>query len=198
MNRELDFYYDIGSPAAYLAWMRMPELIAKTGVTVNYIPIFISGIFKLTGNDTPITVPAKGKWIFKDFARFAKRDNIPFVVNSQFPMNSLYVMRALAAMQNNNNYLEFATGLYRGMWETDRDLTNLEVVVKIGEEAGINPVELSDKIALPETKQLLIDLTQTAVDRGAFGAPVFFIEDEMHFGQDRMDFVIEDIMNLPE
>lgn len=195
MSKEVDFYFDIGSPASYLAWMKMPKLIEQTGAKVNYLPMYISGVFKLSGNDTPITVPAKGKWLFKDLKRWAKQDDIPFVVNSQFPMNSISVMRALAAYAEDPRLEKLATEFYKAMWDTDENLTNPQNFAEIAKRAGIDSSEMAEKIASPETKQCLIDLTQTAADRGVFGAPTFFIGDDMHFGQDRMDFLKEDLLN---
>ncbi len=190
-KKTVDFYFDIGSPAAYLAWTQLPKLITETNATINYKPMFISGVFKLTGNDTPITVPAKGKWIFEDFARWAKRYEVPLVVNSKFPVNSLYMMRGIIAYQEKAIFLPLVEAMFDAMWVSNKDVTDPQVMAEIAASVGINVNEFSEKLQSPETKQILIDATQEAVDRGAFGAPTFFIGSEMHFGQDRMDFITE-------
>ncbi len=190
-KQEVDFYFDVGSPAAYLAWTQLPKFSEVTGATVNYKPMFISGVFKLTGNDTPITVPAKGKWIFKDFARWAKRYGVSLVVNEKFPVNSLYMMRGIIAYQDKPEFIALTGALFDAMWVSNKDVTNPNVMTEIATSVGINANEFAEKLQSVDTKQTLIDATQEAVDRGVFGAPTFFVGDEMHFGQDRLDFVAE-------
>lgn len=190
-KKQIDFYFDVGSPAAYLAWTQLPKLMQETGATINYKPMFISGVFKLTGNDTPITVPAKGRWIFEDFARWAKRYNVPLVVNSKFPVNSLYMMRGIIAHKNDDRFMALVNTMFDAMWVSNKDVTDPNIMAEIASSAGVNSQDFAEKLQSPDTKQLLIDATQEAVDRGVFGAPTFFVGEEMHFGQDRMDFIAE-------
>lgn len=190
-QKQVDFYFDIGSPAAYLAWTQLPKLVEETGAVINYKPMFISGVFKLTGNDTPITVPAKGKWIFEDFARWAKLYDVPLLVNSKFPVNSLYMMRGIISYKETPQFLALVEAMFDAMWASNKDVTDPKVMGEIAESADIDANDFAHKLQSAETKQILIDATQEAVDRGAFGAPTFFVGDEMHFGQDRFNFVKE-------
>ena len=195
-SKFVDFYFDVGSPAAYLAWTQMPKLIEETGATINYKPMYISGVFKLTGNDTPITVPAKGKWIFQDFARWAKRYDVPLVVNSKFPVNSLYMMRGIIAYKDDKQFMDLTDAMFDAMWVSNKDVTNPEVMAEIASSVNIDINQFAKKLQTIDTKQILIDATQEAVDRGAFGAPTFFVGEEMHFGQDRFEFISEALNSI--
>ena len=100
MKNQVEFYFDIVSPASYLAWTQMPKLAEETGAKIIYRPFFLPGLFKIAGSTSPITVPAKGKWIFDDLGRWAKRYGVPFKMNSKFPLSSVYAMRGLIAFQD--------------------------------------------------------------------------------------------------
>ena len=98
MSESIDFYYDFGSPAAYLAWTQLPKLCAQYGHEIDYRPMLLGGVMKATGNDTPMAVKAKGDWIMKDFARFAMRYGVPFNFNPHFIINSMAMMRGYASL----------------------------------------------------------------------------------------------------
>ena len=89
MRKSLEFFFDVGSPASYLAWTKLPTLCASHGAELIYRPMLLGGVFKATGNQSPITIPAKGAWMMSDLARFAKRYGVPYVLNPHFPINTL-------------------------------------------------------------------------------------------------------------
>ncbi len=190
-KKSVEFFFDIVSPASYLAWTQIPKLEAETGAEILYRPMFLPGIFEMAGSNTPITVPAKAKWIFEDFARFAKRYDVPFVMNEKFPLSSVYVMRGLNNFRNHTSFKKLGDQFYKAMWAQNEDINDPEVVIRIVREAGIEPKEYQSAMNNPDNKKALVDVTQEAVSRGVFGAPTFFVGREMHFGQDRMDFIIE-------
>jgi len=190
-NKSVEFFFDIVSPASYLAWTQLPKLERDTGAKIIYRPMFLPGIFEMAGNDTPITVPAKAKWIFEDFKRFAKRYDVPFTMNDNFPLSSVYAMRGLNNFREHERFTKLVDEFYQAMWVNNEDINDPEIVIRIVNDAGINPSEYQAAMNDPENKQALMDITKEAVDRGIFGAPTFFVGDEMHFGQDRLDFVAE-------
>ena len=190
-NKSVEFFFDIVSPASYLAWTQLPKLERDTGAKIIYRPMFLPGIFEMAGNDTPITVPAKAKWIFEDFKRFAKRYDVPFTMNDKFPLSSVYAMRGLNNFREHERFTKLVDEFYQAMWVNNEDINDPEIVIRIVNDAGINPSEYQAAMNDPENKQALMDITKEAVDRGIFGAPTFFVGDEMHFGQDRLDFVAE-------
>jgi len=190
-KKSVEFFFDIVSPASYLAWTQLPKLEQQTGAEIVYRPMFLPGVFNKAGSASPITVPAKSKWIFEDFKRFAKRYDVPFTMNDKFPQSSVYAMRGLNNYKNHSAFRKLGDGFYQAMWVKNEDINSPEVVEHILGEVGINPKEYLAAMNDPVNKQALMDVTQEAVDRGLFGAPTFFVGDEMHFGQDRLDFVAE-------
>jgi len=194
MSKEVDYYFDVGSPAAYLSWTQMPKLVEETGAKVNYKPVLLGGIFKATGNSAPIAVPAKGKWLWADLNRWAKLYNVPFKMNDKFPVNTLILMRGLTAYQNDAKFIDLGNAIFDGMWASNKDLTEMDVVAQVVTSAGIDAAEFAAKVEEAAIKQTLIDQTDEAIAKGAFGSPSFVVDDELHFGQDRMHFVKDALM----
>lgn len=191
MSRKVEFFYDIVSPASYLAFTQMPQLAKDTGADIVYRPFFLPGLFKAAGSTSPITVPAKGKWLFDDLKRHAAKFGVPFVMNKHFPPNSLYVMRGLVAWQDKPEIVALTDGFYRAMWVRDEDINDATVVRRVVEAASVDPEEWQAAINDPDIKQKIFDITDEAKNRGMFGAPTFFVGEEMHWGQDRLEFVKE-------
>lgn len=194
MTKQVEFFFDIVSPASYLAWTQMPALAEETGAEVVYRPFFVPGIFKQAGSSSPITVPAKGDWLFIDLDRFAKRYGVPFVMNDKFPLNSLYMMRGLIAVRDTPQFKALGDGFFQAMWADNQDLNDPAVVQRVVEQAGIDVDQYTVAIGDPAIKQAVFDITDEAVSRGVFGAPTFFVGDEMYWGQDRLDFVREALL----
>lgn len=190
-EKTFEFYFDIVSPASYLAWTQIPSLLEETGAEVIYRPMFLPGVFDKAGSASPITVPSKAKWIFDDFKRFAKRYDVPFVMNSNFPQSSVYAMRGLNNFREHAAFRALGDGFYQAMWVNNENINDPAIVQAIVENAGIDSGEYMEAMNDPANKQALIAVTEEAVQRGLFGAPTFFVGNEMHFGQDRLDFVAE-------
>ena len=189
MTKQLDYYFDVGSPATYLSWTQLPDVVEQSGAKISYKPILLGGLFKATGNASPITVPAKGRWLFSDLNLWAAKYGVTFTMNSNFPVNTLHLMRGLTGYLDDSRFLALADGIFDGMWISDKNMNEPEVVGAIVAAAGVEPSEFMQVIADPKVKQKLIETTKEAEDRGAFGAPTFFVGDQMFWGQDRMDFV---------
>jgi len=194
MTKTLDFYFDVGSPTAYLAWTQMPKLLKETGASIHYKPILLGGVFKASGNATPVSVPAKGKWMMGDLALWAKQYGVPLKMNSKFPVNTLYLQRGLLAYKDHANFAALGNAIFDGMWVSDKDMTDMETVAGVVASAGIDPAEFGDKINDPDIKQGLITATEEAVNKGLFGAPSFIVDGQLFFGQDRMHFVKEALL----
>lgn len=191
MGKPIEFFFDVVSPASYLAFTQLPKLAAKTGSDIRLRPFFLPGLFKAAGSSSPITVPAKGKWLMADLARFARRYGVPFRPNQRFPLNSVTMMRAILALAGRPEQERLTAGFFDAMWVSNRDVADIAVLTRIAGDAGVPAAELTAAIADPAVKQGLIDATNEAHARGAFGAPTFFVNGEMHWGQDRLDFVAE-------
>lgn len=191
MPKQVEFYFDIISPASYLAWTQMPKFASQTGAEVLYRPFFLPGLFKTAGSSSPITVPNKGKWLFEDLSAWARRYGVPFRMNSRFPMSSLTAMRGLIAWQDKPEFIALGNGLYQAMWADDRDITDAQVIAEVAETAGIDAQDFAAAVQNPAVKQRVFDINEELAARGAFGAPTFFVGEKMFWGQDRLDFVAE-------
>ncbi|MBP6850308.1 MAG: 2-hydroxychromene-2-carboxylate isomerase [Rhodoferax sp.] len=191
MHKSVDFLFDFGSPAAYLAWTQLPQLIADTGATVNAQPILLGGVFQATGNRAPITVPLKGSYLFKDLNRYARHYGVPLVMNPHFPINTITLMRIDVGMLESGHpgLQAYRDVVFQAIWVTQRNMGDTDTVAQVLADAGLDAPALLAMAADPQVKEALKVRTQQAVDRGAFGAPTFFVGDEMFWGQDRLDFV---------
>ena len=187
--KSIEFLFDVGSPTTYLAHKRIPDLIDRTGVEVVYVPVLLGGIFKATGNASPVMVPAKGAYMGADMARFAKKFGVSLNMNPYFPINTITMMRMAAGLVGEDRFPALVDALFDAMWKGRKNMGDPEVLASVLTGAGFDPAELLALAESPEAKDRLKTNTETAVARGAFGAPTFCVGDEMFFGQDRLDFV---------
>jgi 2-hydroxychromene-2-carboxylate isomerase len=191
--KSFEFWFDFGSPAAYLAWTQLPQLCADTGASVVWRPMLLGGVFQATGNHSPVTVPAKGRYVFKDLARFAKRYGVPLNPNPSFPINTLMLMRAAVGLQMRDDprFGDFLAAMFRAIWV---DAKNMNDPATVGEVLQVTGFDAPALLALTQdaaVKEQLKAQTQAAVERGVFGAPTLFVGNTMFWGQDRLDFVRE-------
>ncbi len=195
-KRTVEYFFDVGSPTSYLAWTQLPKIAAETGATIAWRPMLLGGVFKATGNASPVTVPAKGRWMNDDIKRWARRHGVPFAFNPHFPINTLTLMRGAAGLQMRrpDNFSRYLEVIERAMWELPKNLGDPVVLAATLTEAGFDADEFTALVADPEVKARLVATTEEAVARGVFGAPTFFVGEAMFFGQDRLDFVREALL----
>ncbi len=186
---QVTFYYDYGSPASYLAWTQLPALCARHGATLDFRPVLIGGLFKITGNRSPVTVEAKGDWFFKDMARFAERYGVSFQKNPFFIINSLPLMRGAIWAEGEGCLGAYNRTMFEACWKDARDLNDPAEIMAVLRLGGFDADAVAGAIQTDEIKQRLIQATQDAVDQGVFGVPTMIVDGEMHFGQDRLDWV---------
>jgi 2-hydroxychromene-2-carboxylate isomerase len=191
--KTFEFWFDFGSPAAYLAFTQIPQIEAETGAKAIYRPMLLGGVFQATGNQSPAAIPAKGKYIFDDFNRFAKRYDVPFSNNPHFPINTLLLMRGAAGLQQQQSerFLAYCTAMFDAIWVNALNMNDPATVGGALLKAGFDPQKLMALANDQATKDALKASTTEAVSRGVFGAPTFFVDGQMYWGQDRLDFVKE-------
>ncbi len=191
MTRAVEFYFDVGSPAAYLAWTQLPKIAQQAGWEIEYRPFLLGGVFQATGNRSPMEVPAKGQYMQDDLQRFAKRYGVPFRHNPHFPINTLMLMRGALGLQMREpqRMVPYVDAVYRAIWVDGKDMNDPATVAGVLQHAGFDPEKLLALTQDPAVKDELKVVTQEAVARGVFGAPTFFVGDQMFWGQDRLDFV---------
>ena len=188
----IEFFFDYGSPASYLAYTQMPGLAQRSGATILYRPMLLGGVFKATGNQSPITIPAKGAWMMSDLARFAKRYGVPYVLNPHFPINTLNLMRGAIAAEQEGRLVPYSDTIFRAIWVDQKRMEDPIVIAEVLRAAGFDPAAIMAAIGTAEVKDKLKAVTEAAVARGVFGAPTFFVGKEMFWGQDRLHFVEEE------
>ena len=185
-----EFHFDFGSPNAYLAHKLLPGIEARTGVEFAYVPILLGGVFKLTNNRSPaeslIGIRNKMEYERLEMARFIRRHAIPFAMNPHFPVNTLMLMRGAVAAEELDLLARYVDAVFDHMWADPKKMDDPAVI-----EAALTASNLParDLLALVQTqpvKDRLLVNTQNSVERGTFGAPTFFVGDEIYFGKDRL------------
>ncbi|MBP6010847.1 MAG: 2-hydroxychromene-2-carboxylate isomerase [Alphaproteobacteria bacterium] len=195
MTKAVEFLFDFGSPTSYLAYKQLPKIASRHGARILWTPILLGAVFKATGNSSPVIVPAKARYMNADLARFAKRYGVTLNFNTHFPVNTLPLMRGAVAYQSTNQFDLYVNAVFDAMWAHPRNLNDQGEIAHVMRDIGIDPGDFMARIERSDVKEKLKANTESAVARGAFGAPTFFVNGEMFFGQDRLDFVEE--MLLP-
>ncbi|MEG0247503.1 MAG: 2-hydroxychromene-2-carboxylate isomerase [Pseudomonas sp.] len=193
MSKSVEFFFDLGSPASYLAWTQLPALCAGHAAQLVYRPMLLGGVFQATGNASPAMVPAKARYVFADFQRYAKRYGVTLAFPPGFPINTLNLMRGTIAVQlyQPERFEDYLGAVFPAMWAQQRNLGDPQVLASVLQEAGFDPEQYQAWTADPEVKAALKEATEEAVRRGAFGAPTFYVGEQMFFGQDRLEFVAQ-------
>jgi 2-hydroxychromene-2-carboxylate isomerase len=191
--KTLEFFFDFGSPASFLAYTQLPKLVAETSATLVLRPMLLGGVFKATGNSSPVTVPAKGRWMLGDLGRWAQRYGVVFKFNPSFPINTLTLMRGATGLQlrQPERLTAYCDAVFAALWQQRQNLGDPAVLAALLAAAGFEAESFITLTADPEVKAALVATTEEAVARGVFGAPSCFVGGEMFFGQDRLDFVRE-------
>lgn len=196
MSQKIDFYFDFGSPNAYLSYKVIPEIESRIGPAFNLKPALLGGIFKATGNESPAVtlaaIPAKLKYEQLELKRFVERHGLTaFRFNPHFPVNTLNMMRGAMLAQRLGIFDAYVAAVYSGMWEQQLNMGEPDVYLGVLEAAGLPAQEFATGNTDPEVKQALITVTEEAIARGTFGSPTFFVGDEIFFGKDRLRDVEE-------
>ncbi len=185
----LEFFYDFVSPYSYLASTRVEEIARRAGATVRFRPFLLGGVFKATGNHAPLETAAKLRHMWIDLARWARRLDIPLKAPNPFPFASILALRAALAADKRGQVVPFTHAVYRAAWGEGRDVASPDALANVLTAAGLDGPGLV--AAAPDFKAALVEQTEEAVRRGAFGAPTYFVGEDMFVGNDRLDFVEE-------
>ena len=191
MARSFEFFFDYGSPYSYLADTQLPGLVERTGAELVYRPMLLGGVFKATGNRSPAFEPVEAKRAYGgvEMQRWIEHLGVPFRFNPHFPIDTLLLMRTAVAAQRAGVFEPFHRAVYPAFWVEGIDMGQPERIVEVLAGAGLDGEKLVASAADADVKQALRATTEEAVARGVFGAPTFFVEGEMFFGSDRLDFV---------
>ena len=196
MSTNPEFLFDFGSPNAYLSHEAIPAIEKRTGVHFDYVPVLLGGIFKSTNNKSPAETLAgvknKPEFMKLETERFIKRFDVqPYVWNPFFPINTLNLMRAAIAAQLEGVFEKYVEAAFHHMWREPKKMDDPEVAVKALTSSGLDGAKLLARAQEADVKATLIENTQAAVERGAFGSPTFFVGSEMFFGKEQLREVEE-------
>ncbi|WP_417450738.1 2-hydroxychromene-2-carboxylate isomerase [Kordiimonas sp.] len=194
-----EFIFDFGSPNSYLAWKALPDLEKRTSAEITYTPVLLGGIFKATGNASPVVAFAniKNKLAYEmlEIRRFIKKHKLTqFTMNPHFPVNTLHLMRGAIVAQREGFLDAYVVAVMHHMWEAPKNLGEPETIVATLNESGLDGADIAAKSQTPDVKAALIANTENAVARGVFGAPSFFVGDELFFGKDRLPDVEDTLL----
>ncbi|HLI80777.1 MAG TPA: 2-hydroxychromene-2-carboxylate isomerase [Candidatus Binataceae bacterium] len=197
--KTVDFFFDYSSTNSYFAAFMLPEICRKHDALVNWLPIHSAALFRGTGFDVMAMTPRKARYLWRDHQRYAEFTGLPFRKPSRFPIKTSAALRATLMMpglagENPDNYTasvmgEFAQAVMRAYWERDVDIADIAALGSIGETIGIKSERLSAAANSADARARLAKVTEDAIARGVFGAPMFFLDGEMFWGKDRLDFV---------
>lgn len=198
MSRTVDFIFDFASPNAYLVHKIVPEIEARTGASFNYIPCLLGGIFKATGNQAPMIafgdIKNKPEYEALEMQRFIARHNLTdFKMNPHFPVISLMLVRGALVAERDGYLMKYIDAMVDAMWEQGLKLDDPEVLHKAYADASFDADKIMTDMSDDAIKSKLMENTNAAVARGAFGVPTFFVRDEIFFGKERLGQV-EDML----
>ena len=196
MAREIEFIYDFGGPNSWFVHRAIPAIEAESKVTFRYVPVLLGGLFKATGNKPPMMVyghvPSKVNYDRLEMDRFMARHGITgFQLNPHFPVNTLLAMRGAVAAERLGCAPAYREAMYTALWQDGLKLDDPEVWAAVLISAGLDAAALGALVQDADVKAALVASTESAVERGAFGVPTFFLGDEIWFGKDRLRDVVE-------
>jgi len=196
---KVEFHFDFGSPNAYLSHVVLPEIERRTGAKFEYVPVLLGGIFKATNNRSPAEslqgIRNKPDYERLEMQRFIEKHGITrFKINPFFPVNTLTLMRGAVAAQADGYFERYVDAAFHHMWEEPRKMDDPEVIRAALDASGLPGSRLLERTQDPAIKQQLVRNTEASVARGSFGAPTFFVGDQIFFGKDRLRDVEEEII----
>ncbi len=187
--KSLEFFFDLASPYSYLAATQLPALVARTGCEVAWKPFVLGAVFKATGNDMPAKVDAKARFMLADLPRWAKQYGVPFQMSRYWPLSAIKPERMILVAAREGKDIALSLALFRAMWVENRDIKADHELEALAAEVGLDPKATLAACDEPEIKDQLRAHTDDAIRRGAFGAPTFFVGQELFWGNDRLQHV---------
>jgi|TARA_B110001452_G_scaffold261011_1_gene259255 2-hydroxychromene-2-carboxylate isomerase len=190
MNKSFDFYFDFVSPYSFIAHKKIRRLEKKTSVKIKYKPILLGGLHNLHNIKAPAFIPAKAKFMIRDCKMIADKEQIKFKFNSYFPIKSLNLMRGVLVAQEDDFKSFYIDNIFNAIWKDGLNMNDQNIIDKILKNIEINPKTFLLRSSSQNIKESLKNKTNDAYEKGIFGAPSFFINNKIFWGQDRIEFAI--------
>ena len=196
--RSVDFYFDFSSTNSYFAAFMLPEICARNDARLNWMPTHFAALFRGTGFDVMAMTARKARYLWRDHARYADFTGLPFKRPRRFPIKTAAALRTVVAAghvtdsdeeSRERAHAAISQAIMRAYWERDEDIGDPTVIAAIAASAGFDGDALIAASDSNSVREELTAITDRAIARGVFGAPTFFVGDEMFWGKDRLDFV---------
>jgi 2-hydroxychromene-2-carboxylate isomerase len=192
MIKTFEFYFDFASPYSFIAHKRVRELEKENSIKIKYMPVLLGGLLKLAGGKANVEIPLKGKYMIKDCKLWAEKYKIDFKFNSYFPISTLNLMRGVLVSEKNDLTQIFINKVFDAIWKDGLNLNDNSIIEKLLKNSDINPKTFLLDTVSSVIKDDLRNRTEEAHKKGIFGAPSFIINSKMFWGQDRLEFVINE------
>lgn len=191
MSKQVEFWFDYGSPASYVGYHGIKQVAARTGAEIVWKPMLLGGVFHAIDSHSPVTIAPKGRWMLKDLKSYADRLGVPFELNPHFVFNTMPLMRGALVALERGEIDRYSDVVFDAIWRDGLNMGDPEVIGEVLGKAGLDAAAYLEGTQRPEIKERLKKETEIAVGKGIFGAPTMFVGDEMWWGQDRLDWVEE-------
>jgi 2-hydroxychromene-2-carboxylate isomerase len=191
----VDFYYDFSSTNSYFAAFMLPEICARNGAMMCWLPLHSAALFRGTGFDVMALAPRKARYLWRDHARYAEATGLPFRRPSRFPIKTALGLRCVLAVDRldandeGRASMNLSQALFRSYWERDENIADPEVLASVIRGLKLDPDAIIAGANSQEIREVLRETTSYAAERGVFGVPTFFVNEAMFWGKDRLDFV---------
>ena len=192
MIRSFDFYFDFVSPYSFLAHKEIKKIESKEQVKIKYNPILLGGLHNLHGIKAPAFIPAKAKHMIRDCKLIAERNNVRFRFNSYFPIRSLNLMRGVLVSEEDNYKNYYIDSIFNSIWRDGLNMNDENIVEKVLKNLNVNPKTFLLRSASSSIKDSLKKRTNEAYEKGIFGAPSFVSNNKIFWGQDRIEFALNE------
>jgi len=192
MIKSFDFYFDFVSPYSFLAHKKISKIEKKNSVKIKYKPILLGGLHNLHGIKAPAFIPAKAKHMIRDCKLIAEKNKIKFKFNSYFPIRSLNLMRGVLVAEEDNYKSYYIDSMFNAIWQDGLNMNDENIIQKILKNLNVNPKTFLLRSASSSIKDSLKKRTNEAYEKGIFGAPSFVSNNKVFWGQDRIEFALNE------
>ena len=192
MIKSFDFYFDFVSPYSFLAHKEIIKIEKKNSIKIKYKPILLGGLHNLHGIKAPAFIPAKAKHMVRDCKLIAEKNKIKFKFNSYFPIRSLNLMRGVLVAEEDNYKSYYIDSIFDAIWQDGLNMNDENIFQKILKNLNVNPKTFALRAASSSIKDSLKKRTNEAYEKGIFGAPSFVANNKIFWGQDRIEFALNE------
>ena len=192
MNKSFEFYFDFVSPYSYLAHKEIRKLEKKNSIKIRYKPILLGGLHNLHSIKAPAYIPSKAKFMIRDCKMVAERKKISFKFNTYFPINTLNLMRGALVAEEDDFQSFYIDRIFDSVWQDGLNMNDQNIIDKILKNIEVNPKTFYLRINSQNIKEILKKRTKDAFDKNIFGAPTFYINNKIFWGQDRLEYAVNE------